>query len=76
MTEAEKRGLRESIDAEELIRALRNHALGEEKKKMSATQVSAAIALLKKKLPDLPGSAGASIDEAMLAHEAALRELE
>jgi hypothetical protein len=61
----------------ELILALEDHALGGEK--MSATQVNAAIALLKKVLPDLPGSVSkllAEDDEALKAHEEALRELE
>ena len=46
---------------------------------MSATQVSAAIALLKKVLPDLPGSIAAALaenTEALKAHEEALQELE
>lgn len=65
------------IDATKLIKALQAHALGESK--MTATQVSAAIALLKKVLPDLPGSVAAELagnTQALRAHEEALRELE
>jgi hypothetical protein len=64
---------RGGIDAEALIAALGAHALGE--KKMTATQVSAAIALLKKILPDLPGAAAKGEDEKAKSHEEALQEL-
>jgi hypothetical protein len=66
-----------NIDAAKLMEALQEHALGESK--MTATQVSAAIALLKKVLPDLPGSVAAALAEntqALRSHEEALRELE
>ena len=65
------------IDVDQLIDALQAHALGANK--MTATQVSAAIALLKKVLPDLPGSIAAALAEntkALKSHEEALRELE
>lgn len=68
---------RGGIDACALIGALQAHALGE--KKMTATQVSAAIALLKKTLPDLPGSAGEVMEDTLQklrTHEEALRALE
>jgi len=66
-----------NIDTAKLIEALQAHALGETK--MTTTQVSAAIALLKKVMPDLPGSAAATLKEntqALKSHEEALRELE
>ncbi len=65
------------IDADGLIRALQQHVLGGNK--MTATQVSAAVALLKKILPDIPSAvaaAAAGRDEKIKAHEEALRELE
>ena len=65
------------IDSAALISALQAHALNQNK--MTATQVSAAIALLKKVLPDLPGSIAAALAEntkALKSHEEALRELE
>ncbi len=68
---------RAGIDACALIFALQRHALGEGK--MSATQVAAAIALLKKILPDVPGAvaaAEAARGEKIKTHEEALKELE
>ncbi len=68
---------REKIQVLRLIEALEAHVL--DGKKMSATQVSAAIALLKKILPDLPGSVSSKLledDKTLKAHEEALRELE
>jgi len=65
------------INVAGLIRALQQHALGEND--MSSTQVSAAIALLKKVVPDLPGSVATALAEntdALRSHEEALRELE
>jgi hypothetical protein len=65
------------INVAGLIDALQEHALG--KNKMTTTQVSAAIALLKKVVPDLPGSVAAALadnTDALRAHEEALRELE
>ena len=64
------------INVRALVEALENHALGGDK--MSATQVSAAIALLKKTLPDLPGPKrrpAAEDDKNPKAHEEALKEL-
>lgn len=43
--------IRQKIKASLIINKLENHALGEEE--MSATQISAAITLLKKCVPDL-----------------------
>ena len=43
--------VREKIRASQLVNALENHVLG--RKKMSATQVSAALGLLKKCVPDM-----------------------
>lgn len=68
---------RRAIDARALIDALEQHVLGT--KKMTATQVNAALALLKKILPDLPAQAVApdSADKkAAPLHEDALRALE
>lgn len=70
------RPLRLQIAALEMIRALESHVLGT--KKMSATQVSAALALLKKRLPDLATRTlgqrkkTAAADD---AHEDALKDL-
>jgi len=76
MDENETEDPRGKIDVPGLIGALQAHALGEEK--MTATQVSAAIALLKKVLPDLPAPVRklAEDDKTLQAHEEALRELE
>jgi len=68
---------RRAIDARAIIDALEQHVLGA--KKMTATQVNAALALLKKILPDLPAQAAAadSADKkAAPPHEDALRALE
>lgn len=68
---------RRAIDARAIIDALEQHVLGA--KKMTSTQVSAALALLKKTLPDLAAQTadGAGKDkEATRAHEDALRALE
>lgn len=65
---------RGGIDASALIEALQLHALGEQK--MTATQVSAAIALLKKILPDIPGSLLKEEAPQEKTHEEALKELE
>ena len=66
---------RDGIDIPALIEALQGHALGE--KKMTSTQVSAAIALLKKVLPDLPAPVRKPAEDKILnAHEEALQELE
>jgi hypothetical protein len=65
------------IDVATLVEALQGHALGFTE--MTSTQVNAAIALLKKALPDLPASVAAALAEntkALKSHEEALRELE
>jgi hypothetical protein len=68
------------INAEKLIEALERHVLG--KNEMTATQVSAALALLKKTMPDVSEPAKKIMAEAesMQAqqqdHEDALRDLE
>lgn len=73
-----KRPLREQIAALEIIRALEAYVLG--KKKMSATQVTAALALLRKRMPDLmrrvvsPKASGKKAPQN--SHEDALKELE
>lgn len=68
---------RRTIDARAIIDALEQHVLGA--KKMTSTQVSAALALLKKTLPDLAAQApdsAAKDKETTRAHEDALRALE
>ncbi|MDD9901058.1 MAG: hypothetical protein OXT65_08785 [Alphaproteobacteria bacterium] len=67
--------LRRAVNALLLIEALEQHVLGE--KEMTATQVSAALALLKKTLPDI--SAPPALRDAGAAetpHEDALDALE
>lgn len=69
--------VRAAINARALIEALEQHVLGE--KKMTATQVSAALALLKKTLPDIATAGGKATDDppaAVTSHEDALRALE
>lgn len=68
--------MRSKIDVLALITALEQHVLGE--KEMTATQVNAALALLKKTLPDLSDPARRMMQEveAPNTHEDALRELE
>ena len=63
------------IDALALIGALEDHVLGV--REMTASQVSAALALLKKILPDMSSSAKTGDDEpSHKSHEEALKELE
>lgn len=78
MKKKHSKPLREQIAALAIIRALEEHILGQNK--MSATQVTAALALLRKRLPDLlkktvapPRSPKKKTDA---AHEDALKELE
>lgn len=74
-----RKNLRDAINVLALIEALEQHVLGE--KKMTATQVSAALALLKKTLPDIAAASGkldadASTSAATISHEDALSALE
>jgi hypothetical protein len=75
-----KKNMRDIINVRALIEALEQHVLGE--KKMTATQVSAALALLKKNLPDIAAataSAKTTEDAATstaIRHEDALSALE
>lgn len=74
-----RKNLRDAINVLALIEALEQHVLGE--KKMTATQVSAALALLKKTLPDIAAASGkleadATASAATTSHEDALRALE
>jgi hypothetical protein len=64
--------LRAAINVRALIRALERHARGT--CEMSPSQVNAALALLKKALPDM--AADAPRRDGAAAHEDALRELE
>ena len=76
MTRKKPDDLRKGIDLPALLAALQAHALGEEK--MTATQVNAAIALLKKVLPDLPAPARRAPEDngKQKTHEEALQHLE
>lgn len=67
---------RSHINAAAIIDALEQHVLGN--KKMTATQVGAALALLKKTLPDAPAAphVAAAKKDAPHAHEDALAALE
>ena len=67
---------RSSIDAMALLDILERHALGEIK--MTNTQVSAALALLKKVMPDISSSKSSETSKTRkdYSHEAALKELE
>lgn len=72
-----RKNLRDSINVLALIEALEQHVLGE--KKMTATQVSAALALLKKTLPDIAAASGKLDTEhtsTTTTHEDALSALE
>lgn len=66
---------RDAINVAAIIDALEQHVMGD--KKMTATQVSAALALLKKTLPDM-AEPRKTTDAAAppCGHEDALRELE
>lgn len=71
-----KKDMREKINVLAIIEALEQHVLGE--KEMTSTQVNAALALLKKTLPDLsdPVRRTAAESAPACAHEDALQELE
>lgn len=66
---------RSSIDACALVDVLERHALGEVK--MTNTQVSAALALLKKVMPDIStAKEQKKKEEKVYSHEEALKKLE
>ena len=66
--------VRRKIQASQLVNRLTNHALGKlEKKPMDATQVSAALGLLRKCVPDL--SAMEHSGDLRLTHEQQLEQL-
>ena len=48
-----QQSVREKIRATQLVNRLENHALGSLKKPMDSTQVTAALGLLKKCVPDI-----------------------
>lgn len=48
-----QQSVRDKIQTTQLVKRLTNHVLGKLKKPMDATQVTAALGLLKKSLPDL-----------------------
>jgi hypothetical protein len=78
-TRRKPKDARAAINVLALIAALEQHVLGE--KKMTATQVSAALALLKKTLPDIATTNGKPAEDTSAAvpplrHEDALRALE
>jgi len=66
-----KKNLRDSINAAALIMALEKHVLGEQE--MTPSQVNAALALLKKTLPDISAK---DTDTNTGGHEEALKDLE
>lgn len=66
--------LRGQIDVSGLLDILEKHVLGE--RDVSSTQVSVALALLKKALPDLSEPPRRPAEETGVSHEEALRELE
>src|SRR5690606_15766272 len=71
------KNIRDAINVLALIEALEQHVLGE--KKMTSTQVSAALALLEQTLPDIAAPAGKPAEapaSAVLSHEDALQALE
>lgn len=72
-----KKDLRSTINVSAIIDALEQHILGN--KKMTSTQVAAALALLKKTLPDAAAQTAPRSDSAkqdIRAHEDALGALE
>lgn len=66
--------MRDRINVLALIDALENHVLGVQE--MTSTQVSAALALLKKTLPDISESRLEKTAVSALTHEEALKELD
>ena len=80
MKKKHSKPLREQIAALASSRARENYILG--KKKMDATQVNAALALLRKRMPDLmrksvsPAKRAAKKKPDTAAHEDALKDLE
>lgn len=62
---------RKKIQASQLVNRLRDHALGEVD--MTPTQVTAALGLLKKALPDLQATELSG--EIAVSHEQAIEEL-
>lgn len=71
---APKKSLRDKINVLALIEALEQHVLGHNE--MTSTQVNAALALLKKTLPDMTDAARKTAAAERSAHEDALKELE
>ena len=77
LRDTRSRSMRDTINVLALIEALEQHVLG--KNKMTATQVNAALALLKKTLPDISEPARKPAPETTApskAHEDVLQELE
>lgn len=74
-TRRAKKNPRDNINVLAMIEALEQHVLGE--KEMTATQVSAALALLKKTLPDITeAKRRTALDSDKTCHEEALGQLE
>ncbi|MEQ9487468.1 MAG: hypothetical protein RIM72_00595 [Alphaproteobacteria bacterium] len=65
--------MRTLIEADQVIARLQDHVLG--KAELTNTQVTAALGLLKKTLPDLPSSLAVLTDR-HLSHDELLDELE
>jgi hypothetical protein len=58
--------VREKIRASQLINALQNHVFGKRKKRLDSTQVTAALGLLKKCLPDMASIEGPGDDKELV----------
>lgn len=65
--------VREKIKTSQILNRLTNHALGSLKKPMDATQVSAALGVLRKALPDLTATEHSG--DMTLTHEQKLAAL-
>jgi len=65
--------VRRKIQSSQLLNRLTNHALGNLKNPMDATQVSAALGVLKKALPDL--TATEISGDLTMTHERQLEQL-
>lgn len=65
--------IREKIKASQLLNRLTDHGLGKLKKPMDATQVTAALGVLKKSLPDLTATEHSG--NLTLTHEQQLDQL-
>jgi hypothetical protein len=65
--------IRQKIQTSQLLNRLTNHGLGKLKNGMDATQVSAALGVLRKALPDLTATEHSG--DVTLTHEQKLEQL-